>query len=117
MFVSGRVREFDGRISVSAEDVMDLAEARAKAQAALRIDMERGTDVARLKNLLAPYRVEAHGNPGNGLSGCRVLVSYRNGVGCAELVFSEAWRVRPDDALLAELKQQAAVRAAAFAYG
>ncbi len=117
VFVSGRVREFDGRISVSAEDVMDLAEARAKAQAALRIDMERGTDVARLKNLLAPYRVEAHGNPGNGLSGCRVLVSYRNGVGCAELVFSEAWRVRPDDALLAELKQQAAVRAAAFAYG
>jgi DNA polymerase-3 subunit alpha len=119
VFVSGRVREFDGRISVSAEDVMDLAEARAKAQAALRIDMERGTDVARLKSLLAPYRIDANGNGnhGNGLSGCRVLVSYRNGVGCAELAFSEAWRVRPDDALLVDLKQQAAVRAAAFAYG
>ncbi|MCU0950753.1 MAG: DNA polymerase III subunit alpha [Burkholderiaceae bacterium] len=119
VFVSGRVREFDGRISVSAEDVMDLAEARAKAQASLRLDMEPATDIARLKSLLAPYRIDANGNGnhGNGLSGCRVLVSYRNGVGTAELAFSEAWRVRPDDALLTELKQQATVRAAVFAYG
>jgi DNA polymerase-3 subunit alpha len=118
VFVTGRVREFDGRLSVSADDVMDLAEARAKAQAALRIEMEGAADVARLRNLLAPYRVPpaANGNAGNGLAGCRVVVRYRNAVGSADLALSEDWRVRPDDELITELKQQPRVRSAAYAY-
>ncbi|MCU0940481.1 MAG: OB-fold nucleic acid binding domain-containing protein, partial [Burkholderiaceae bacterium] len=118
VFVTGRVREFDGRLSINVDDVTDLADARARAQAALRIEMEGATDVARLRTLLAPYRVtSANGNPGNGLAGCRVVVNYCNGVGRADLALSEAWRVRPDDALIDDLKQQARVRSARFAYG
>jgi DNA polymerase-3 subunit alpha len=118
VFVTGRVREFDGRLSINVDDVTDLAEARARAQAALRIEMEGATDVARLRTLLAPYRVtSANGNPGNGLAGCRVVVNYCNGVGRADLALSEAWRVRPEDALIDDLKQQARVRSARFAYG
>jgi DNA polymerase III subunit alpha len=118
VFITGRVREFDGRISVNADDVMDLAEARAKAQGALRIEVDSGADVKRLASLLQPYRVPANGHPGNGAAGCRVVVRYQNAVGCADLALSEEWRVRPDEALIAELKQQARVRAyAGFAYG
>jgi DNA polymerase III subunit alpha len=117
VFITGRVREFDGRISVNADDVMDLAEARAKAQGALRIEVDSGADVKRLASLLQPYRVPANGHPGNGVAGCRVVVRYQNAVGCADLALSEEWRVRPDETLIAELKQQARVRGAGFAYG
>jgi DNA polymerase-3 subunit alpha len=114
VFITGRVREFDGRLTVNVDDVMDLAEARARAQAALRIEVEGGTDVGRLRTVLTPYRVPIAN--GNGAHGCRVVVSYRNGVGHAELPLPEEWRVRPDDALLDDLKLQGRVRAAKFHY-
>jgi DNA polymerase-3 subunit alpha len=118
VFVTGRVREFDGRLTVNVDDVTDLADARARAQAALRIEMEGAPDVARLRTLLQPYRVpSANGHPGSGPGGCRVVVCYRNDVGRADLALPEEWRVRPDDALLDDLKLQGRVRAAAFAYG
>ncbi|MFN3564659.1 MAG: DNA polymerase III subunit alpha [Burkholderiaceae bacterium] len=117
VFVNGRVRfdEFNQRLSVSADDVMDLAEARARAQAALRIEVDGDQDrasVSRLRNVLAPYRV----SNGEAAGGCRVVVRYTNGLGCAEIPFSEDWRVRPDEALLAELKSQLRVRGASFSY-
>ena len=114
VFVTGRVREFDGRLSINVDEVTDLAEARARAQASLRIEMEGATDVARLRTLLAPYRV-ASGN-GNGSAGCRVVVNYCNGVGRADLVLSPDWRVRPEESLIDDLMQQARVRRASFAY-
>jgi hypothetical protein len=46
-----------------------------------------------------------------------VVVSYRNGIGAADIVLSEDWRVRPDEALVEELRQQPRVRAAGFSYG
>jgi hypothetical protein len=46
-----------------------------------------------------------------------VVVKYSNSVGRADLALSEAWRVRPEDALIDDLKQQARVRSARFAYG
>jgi len=119
VFVTGRVREFDGRLSVSADDVIDLTEARARAQAALRIEMEGATDVARLRSLLQPYRVngQTNGSADSGLSGCRVVVNYCNGVGRADLALSDQWRIRPEDSLLAELRQQPRVRSALYALG
>ncbi|MDL1861274.1 DNA polymerase III subunit alpha [Betaproteobacteria bacterium PRO7] len=118
VFVNGRVRfdEFNQRLSISADDVMDLAEARARAQAALRIEVEAdrsgAATAAQLASVLAPYRV----TNGEAAGGCRVVVSYTNGVGCADIPFSEDWRVRPDEALLAELKSQLRVRGARFSY-
>jgi len=117
VFVNGRVRfdEFNQRLSISADDVMDLTEARARAQAALRIEVDgdqgRAT-VSRLRSVLAPYRV----TNGEAAGGCRIVVSYTNGVGCADIPLSEDWRVRPDEALLADLKSQLRVRGASFTY-
>jgi hypothetical protein len=45
------------------------------------------------------------------------VVSYSNALGCADIPLPEDWRVRPDDALVAELRQAPRVRAARFAYG
>ena len=114
VFVNGRVRfdEFNQRLSVSADDVMDLAEARARAAARLQIDCDGGADVARLKALLQSYRVTNGASP----TGCRVVLGYRNAGGCAELALPEDWRVRPDEALVADLRTQLRVRRVAFQY-
>ncbi len=116
VFVNGRVRfdEFNERLSITADDVMDLAQARARARAALRIEFDGANSaaVAQLRNVLAPYRV-TNGDIGGG---CRIVVSYANGVGCADIPLSEDWRVRPDESLLAELKTQLRVRSASFSY-
>ncbi|MCX7901507.1 MAG: DNA polymerase III subunit alpha [Burkholderiaceae bacterium] len=115
VFVIGRVRidEQNQRLSVTAEDIMDLAEARARAAARLRIELDGAIDPVRLKHALAPYRVDS----GNGEStGCRIVLAYRNCEGAAELALPDEWRVRPEEALLEELRQQPRVRAAAFAY-
>jgi DNA polymerase-3 subunit alpha len=116
VFVMGKVRydEFNQRLSVSAEDILDLAEARGRAAARLRIDVEGAVDVSKLKETLAPYRM-AHA-PDNG-GGCRIVLRYANGSGIAELLFSEEWRVRPDEALVADLRAQPRVRGAYFGYG
>jgi len=59
VFVSGRARfdEFAQRLALTADEVMDLAEARALAQAALRIEIERGASTAALDEVLRAYRV------------------------------------------------------------
>jgi DNA polymerase-3 subunit alpha len=112
VFVLGKVRydEFRERLTINADDVMDLAEARARAAARLRIEVDGAPDVSRFRDALAPFRAS------NG-SGCRIVVNYRNGSGSADLLLSEDWRVRPDEALVEELRQQPKVRAAGFSYG
>ncbi len=147
VFVTGKVRfdEFNQRHSISADDVMDLAEARARAEARLRIELDSPIDMATLKSALEPYRarggngardgapgpngpgggngayagVGAGGNGAGGgatSAGCRVVVGYRNGIAVADIALPEAWRVRPDETLLAELKAQPKVRSAYFNY-
>jgi DNA polymerase-3 subunit alpha len=115
VFVLGKSRydEFRERLTVNVDDVMDLAEARARASARLRIEVDGAPDVTRFRNALAPFRV----SNGNLSSGCRVVVNYRNGTGCADFLLSEDWRVRPDEALVEELRQQPRVRGAGFSYG
>ena len=49
--------EFAQRLSVSADELMDLTEARARAAARLRIEVEGVGDVMRLRDALDPYRV------------------------------------------------------------
>ncbi len=142
VFVTGRVRfdDFNQRLSISADDVIDLAEARARGAARLRIDVDGAVDAARLHEILAPYRLPAEApataaaagmaraghdanrrnGAGNGHGqasvGCRVVVHYRNSVGVAELALPDSWRIRPEDAVLADLKSQPRVLAATFAY-
>ncbi len=112
LFVIGRVRndEFAQRLSVSADDLMDLTEARARAAARLRIEVEGAGDVSRLRDALNPYRV-SNGHAG---SGCRIVISYRNGAGSADVALPDEWRVRPEDRLAADLAMQPKVRRAYY---
>jgi DNA polymerase-3 subunit alpha len=111
LFVQARVRWDEARelLSVNADEVMDLAEARARAAARLRIELDGASDPARLRAALAPFRVANGG-------GCRVVVRYRGARSSADLVLSEDWRVRPEEALFEELRRQPKVRAAEIAY-
>jgi DNA polymerase-3 subunit alpha len=114
IFVTGKVRfdEFTQRMSISADDLMDLAEARARAAARLRIEVDGAGDVARLRDALAPYRVTNGASSG----GCRIVVSYSNGAGCVDVALPEDWRVRPEDKLVSDLVAQPRVRRAYFNY-
>jgi DNA polymerase-3 subunit alpha len=114
LFVAGKVRydEFAQRLSISAEDLMDLTEARARAAARLKIEVEGAGDVARLREALLPYRT-TNGQTG---TGCRIVVNYSNGSGTVDIPLPEDWRVRGEDRLLAELGAQPRVRRAYFNY-
>ena len=114
LFVIGRVRndEFAQRLSVSADELMDLTEARARAAARLRIEVEGVGDVVRLRDALDPYRV-TNGHAGQG---CRIVISYSNGAGSVDVALPEEWRVRPEDRLAADLAMQPRVRRAYYNY-
>ena len=128
VFVTGKVRfdDFNQRYSISADDVMDLAEARARAEARLRIEIDSAIDVASLKGALQPYRIrngapapsqDRVAAPNGNTHGCRVVVGYRNREGMADVSLPEEWRVRPDENLLVELKAQPKVLSVYFNYG
>jgi DNA polymerase III subunit alpha len=114
LIVIGKVRfdEFAQRLTISAEDLMDLAEARARASVRLRIELDGAGDLVRLRDLLTPYRT-TNGHAG---SGCRIVVNYRNGAGSADLALPDDWRVRPEDRLVDDLVTQPRVRRAYFNY-
>ncbi|HUN92914.1 MAG TPA: DNA polymerase III subunit alpha [Burkholderiaceae bacterium] len=124
VFVVGRARfdEFAQRLSVTAEQIMDLAEARIRAQGALRIEVDgTGEAVPAIKSLqalLMAYRVvPAESDPEAAADGgCRVVVAYRNLAGSAKIALPDAWRVNPEDRLLDELRVQPRVAAVAIEY-
>ena len=122
VFVTGRARfdEFSQRLALTADDVVDLAEARAQSQAALAIQVRDGTDRASLTEVLSAYRappvaLEPGADPDSprqpGAAGCRVIMRYANRVAAAEIVLPDAWRVRGDERLLDDLRNQANVQA------
>jgi DNA polymerase-3 subunit alpha len=98
LVVQGKVQkdEFSGGLRVAAEDLLDLDTLRGRFAARLRIAMNGQADAKRLQQMLAPYRATGGG-------ACQVVVSYQNGVGACDVVLGEAWRVRPDTRLLADL--------------
>ncbi len=128
VFVTGRARfdEFAQRLALSADDVMDLAEARALSQAALTIHLQDGTDRRTLEDVLNAYRAAPAGGgaapsaatvaepdaPAGSSAGCRVVMRYANRVAAAEIVLPDRWRVRGDERLIDDLRTQANVRAA-----
>jgi DNA polymerase-3 subunit alpha len=81
---------------ISAEKIHDLAGVRSRFGRALRLSMNGQADAKKLKKCLEPYR-------SNG--SLRVAVAYTNGQAQAEVFLSDDWKVRPDDALIAELGQ------------
>ena len=126
LFVTGRARfdEFSQRLAVTADDLMDLAQARSAAHAALRIEVRSGTDAAGLKDVLAAYRGskgagangESQGVEPEAAGGCRVVVAYSNGAAQVEIPLPDAWRVRAEDSLIEDLRAQSTVCSVEFAY-
>ena len=98
LVVAGKVQrdEFSGGLRVGADELMDLESVRARFAARLRIAMNGEADARRLQQLLAPYRASGGG-------ACQVVIAYRNSGAACEVALGDAWRVRPDSRLLAEL--------------
>ena len=98
LVLSGKVQndEFSGGLRVMAEDLLDLAALRTRYASLLRLSMNGQADATRLKQVLAPYRASGDGS-------CRVLIQYENDKATCEVALGDAWRVRPDNQLLADL--------------
>jgi DNA polymerase III subunit alpha len=98
LIVAGKVQrdEFSGGLRVAADEILDLESLRGRFAARLRIAMNGQADAKRLQQVLAPYRAAGNG-------ACQVVVSYQNAEAICEVALGEAWRVRPDSRLLAEL--------------
>jgi DNA polymerase-3 subunit alpha len=96
LVVAGKVQrdEFSGGLRVIADELLDLEALRGRYAARLRIAMNGQADAKRLQQVLAPYRASG---------ACQVLVRYENGAAACEIALGDAWRVRPDGRLLAEL--------------
>ncbi|HZM33413.1 MAG TPA: DNA polymerase III subunit alpha [Burkholderiales bacterium] len=112
LFVAGRVQrdEFSGGLRVTAEELLDLDTLRARYAARVRIALNGQADAKRLQQVLAPYRSSAQG-------ACQVLVLYDNGKAACQVALGDAWRVRPDARLLAELGDWLAPENVQVVYG
>ncbi len=107
--VSGRVSEdrFSGGLRVTAEKVMDIAQARIQFAQGLRIAINAAMDVNKLHTALTPHL---------NAKGCPLLVQYQGASACAELRFSDDWRVSPDDELQQKLIELLAPDKVAIVY-
>src|SRR5205823_14282639 len=74
----------------------DLAGLRARFATCRRIAILGGADAKKRQQVLAPYRASGGG-------ACQVVVAYRNSTAACEVALGDAWRVRPDSRLIAEL--------------
>jgi DNA polymerase-3 subunit alpha len=83
---------------------------RGRFASRLRIAMNGQADARRLQELLAPYRVSGGG-------ACQVVVAYRNASAACDVALGEAWRVRPDSRLIAELGAWLAPENVQLVYG
>jgi DNA polymerase III subunit alpha len=116
LVVAGKVQrdEFSGGLRVNADELLDLEALRARFAARLRISMNGKTDemrdAKRLQQVLAPYRASGGG-------ACPVVVAYSNSTAACEVALGEAWRVRPEGALLAELGAWLAPENVQLVYG
>ncbi len=82
-------------LRVVADAVHDLASIRRRYAKGLRIACNGGASAQRLHEMLAPFR--------NGQ--CPIVVEYRNNGRVGELELPDAWRVTPDNALIAQLAE------------
>jgi DNA polymerase-3 subunit alpha len=98
LIVQGKIQrdDFSGGLRVTAEELLDLDALRSRYAARLKIAMNGQADAKRLQQVLAPYRA-------SGTGACQVIVRYENAAATCEVTLGEAWRVKPDGRLLAEL--------------
>lgn len=99
ILIQGKVSEdsYTGGLRVIAERVLDLPGARAYFARSLQLSMNGQSDAQRLKDLLLPYRSTDE-------QACPVSIRFhRQGAEC-EISLGQAWCIRPEDQLLADLR-------------
>jgi DNA polymerase-3 subunit alpha len=130
LIVQGQARNdaFTGGIRFTADAVMDLERARSRYAQAVRMTMNGNADAAALRRVLEPHVAKAEPAPAvaapapapsrggregrdggrrapmpmpNGLA---VQILYNNARAQGEMRLGDAWRVKPSDTLLAELR-------------
>mgnify|MGYP001397635882 CR=1 FL=1 len=79
------------------DKVYDLAHARNRFARQLRLSCNGQSNSTKLKEILAPYRMEE--------GGCPVTVAYHNGKAACEVSLGAAWQVQLHDHLLETLGQ------------
>jgi DNA polymerase-3 subunit alpha len=94
--------EFSGGLRIVADRLLNFSEARARFARSLRLRLDIGAlngtaeaAITRLSALLEPFRAAV----------CPVRVSIHNGQAEGDLALGDAWRVKPDDALLESLRE------------
>lgn len=94
-------------LRISADQLYNLDSARSRYAKCVRLHCNGLANAAKLKELLAPYRMNAStANAGNSQHGdgyCPVSVIYRNKDTVCELKLGDAWRVSLRDNLLQSL--------------
>jgi len=110
LIVQGKAQKDDFGLRVTAEDLYDLESLRSRYAGRLRISVNGQADAKRLQQLLAPYRASGNG-------ACQVVISYRNSGAACEVALGDAWRVRPDSRLIAELGAWLAPENVQIVYG
>ncbi|HVL57132.1 MAG TPA: DNA polymerase III subunit alpha [Burkholderiaceae bacterium] len=94
--------DYTGGFRVTAERLMDLATARQEFARSLTLRMNGKADGGRLQALLGPWRA----SPERGdARGCPVEIVYDNGTALCAVRLGDDWRVKPDDVLLAQLRE------------
>ncbi len=97
LVIEGKVNrdDYSGGVRVTAERIYDLAGARTRFAQGLRLACNGQSSGRKLRELLAPYKVEE--------GGCPVWVDYRNQNARCRVRLGEDWRVRLDDRLIESL--------------
>jgi len=96
LVVQGKAQKDDFGLRVTAEELFDLEALRLRYAGRLRLRFNGQADARRLQQLLAPYRASGSG-------ACQVIVSVSNQEASCDVALGDAWRVRPDQQLIAEL--------------
>jgi len=101
VIVHGKVSkdEYSGGYRFGAERILDLGTARGESARALKLRMNGESSAARLRTVLGPFKID--GSQG---AGCPVEIEYHNGSAAVSMRLGPDWVVKPEDALLAQLK-------------
>ncbi len=119
LIIHGKVArdDYSGGWRISADRVSSLTQARQEHARALLLRMNGASDGQRLRNLLEPFRAR-QALPADGVfsaeddddtpvapRGCPVEIHYHNESARCAVRLGDAWRVRPDETLLAQLRE------------
>jgi DNA polymerase-3 subunit alpha len=120
LVIHGKVSkdEYSGGWRLNAERVLDLTRARQEHARALLLRMNGGSDGQRLRALLEPFRsrvpapseddvFSAEDDDDGRLApprGCPIEIHYHTDSARCAVRLGDAWRVRPEEALLAQLR-------------